>query len=289
MKEEVLSFLDPRPGDVVVDATFGGGGHSAEILKRITPGGILVAIDRDVEALERAEKIFGEGIKNVVTVKGNFRDIADILKERGIGKIDGAVFDLGFSSYQIDEAARGFSYTLEGPLDMRFDRAGGITARDIVNTFSEEDIRELIRDYGEERHYRLIASAIVAGRKEARIETTGQLSGIVEKAVGRWYSKQRIHPACRTFQALRIKVNDELSAAEQGLEGAISVLAPGRRICAISFHSLEDRVVKTVFKKEAKFGTLKMLAKKPIIPCEDEVKTNPRSRSAKLRVAERIK
>ena len=289
LRDEVLNFLDPSPGDIVLDATLGGGGHSSEILKRITPEGKLIAVDRDIEAIERVRARFAGQEDNVLFINGNFRDIAGLIKDRGISKIDGAVFDLGFSSYQIDDPSRGFSFLNDGPLDMRFDNIGGTTALDVVNTLGKEDLEAIIKEYGEERHYRIIAAAIVRARKSGKIRTTKELSEIINKAAGRWYSKQRIHVACRTFQAIRIYVNDEITAAEKGVEGALSMLAIGKRICVISFHSLEDRVVKNIFRREAKLGAVKIITKKPIVPQYAETTKNPRSRSAKLRVAERIR
>ena len=285
----MLSFLDPKPGDIVVDATLGGGGHSLEILKRILPGGKLIGIDRDIEAIERTRNIFRDKIENVILVNGNFGDLAKILNERKIGRIDGAVFDLGFSSFQVDDPSRGFSFLNEGPLDMRFDRLEGITAYDVVNSSGKEELSGIIKEYGEERHSKAIAAAIVTSRKNCKIRTTRELSKIIEEAVGKKYSNQRIHPSCRTFQAIRIHVNSEMASIEKGVEGALSVLSSGKRICVISFHSLEDRIVKNVFRRESKFKKAKIITKKPVVPGNFEIRNNPRARSAKLRVAEGVR
>ncbi len=289
LKEEVLDFLSPCPGDVILDATLGGGGHSREILRRIVPGGKLIALDRDIEAIEKARRDLSGSKDSVLFIHGNFRDVKTTLKEKGIERLHGAVFDLGFSSNQLDDPSRGFSFMHDGPLDMRFDRLDGITAYEAVNECGKDELAEIIREYGEERHARAIAAAIVKARKTARIKTTKELSGVISRAVGRKYSSLKIHPSCRTFQAIRIYVNDEIRSAEKGIEGAASMLLPGKRICVISFHSLEDRVAKNIFRREAKFGALKVITKKPVLPAYTEIKENPRSRSAKLRVAEGVR
>ncbi len=288
LKEEVLDFLDPEPGDILVDATLGGGGHSSEILKRIMPGGRLIAMDRDHEAIRRARLAFKDSEKGVTLVREDFRNIKRVLSGEGVEKIDGVIFDLGMSSYQLDDNSRGFSFMKDGPLDMRFDTSSGITAMDVVNSFTRNELAEIIREYGEEKHNNLIARAIVEARKRGYIRTTGQLAEIVSGAAGRWYSRQKIHPACRTFQAIRMYVNAEMSAVEHGVEGALGALRSGKRICVISFHSLEDRVVKNIFRREKKLGHVKIVTKKPVLPSRQEVYGNPRSRSAKLRVAERV-
>jgi 16S rRNA (cytosine1402-N4)-methyltransferase len=286
---EVIENLKLEAGDVIFDGTLGGGGHSFEILRRIVPGGRLIGVDRDPEAVERARKALESYAGNVELINDDFRAIDLILKKVGEEKIDGALFDLGISSFQIDESERGFSFLRDGPLDMRFDASGGISARDVVNGFGEEEIADIVRDYGEERHAKLVARAICAERKRKRINTTGDLVDVIRRAVGRKYTRQRIHPAARTFQALRIFVNDELGSVEDGIKKTITYLRPGARICVISFHSLEDRIVKNIYRATARSGTLAIINKKPICPGGDEVRKNPRSRSAKLRVAERVK
>jgi len=289
LREEVVDFLDLSPGDVVLDATLGGGGHTAEALKMITPGGRVVAVDRDIDAIERFREKFSESLSDMLLVNGNFKDIVELLRGNGINKIDGAIFDLGFSSFQLDDVSRGFSFQNDGPLDMRFNRADKLTAFEVVNTFGKDELAGIIREYGEERHSRKIASAIVDARKTGRIQTTKELANIIRLSVGRMYSNQKIDPSCRTFQAIRIRVNDEMAAAEKGIAGAVSMLSRGGRICVISFHSLEDRIAKNIFKKEARLGALEILTRKPVLPSREEVRNNPRSRSAKLRAAERIK
>ncbi len=285
--EEILLNLQPEPGDIIFDATAGSGGHAGEILKRIAPDGKLIAVDRDDEAMERIRIRFKGHKSSVICVNDNFRNIRGILKDRGINSIDGAVFDLGVSSYHLDDGGRGFSFLKDGPLDMRFDTRGGISARDVVNTYSRDELRTIIKDFGEERHALLVAKRICAARRSGAINTTGEFARIVNEAVGSKYRRQRLHPAARTFQALRIFVNDELAAVEEGVAGAIDCLRPGARICVISFHSLEDRIIKNIFRNEKREGRLDVITKKPMGPDPDEIRKNPRSRSAKLRVAEK--
>ena len=284
---EIIDYLDPHPGDVVLDATLGGGGHSLEILKRISPGGKLLAVDRDPEAIERVQESLGDYKEDITYVNDNFRNIKNILDGSGTEFLDGAIFDLGMSSFQVDDTERGFSFLKDGPLDMRFDSNQELSAKEVVNTFGKEELADIIRQYGEERHAKLVASTIVDARKKMVIETTAQLVEIVDKAVGRKYRAQKLHSACRTFQALRIYVNDELGAAKEGIEGAISYMRAGGRICVISFHSLEDRIVKNIFRDKTKYGELNIITKKPITPGSVEMIKNSRSRSAKLRVAEK--
>ena len=285
---QVLQYLDPAPGDTILDATIGGGGHAAEILKKISPGGRLIAIDRDSEAIERTSQRFKNQKDNeIIFINDNFRNIDRIVEKTGIAGIDGAVFDFGISSFQVDEGRRGFSFLRDGPLDMRFDPGQKLSAFEVINRFGREEITEIIREYGEERHAKLLASAICADRQKKKIGTTGELTDIILKTVGKKYSRQRIHPAARTFQALRIFVNDELSSIEEGISKTISQLRPGSRICVVSFHSLEDRIVKNIFRDTARSGTIGILTKKPLYPDQKEQKENPRSRSAKLRVAEK--
>lgn len=284
---ETIEYLDPKAGETILDATAGGGGHAEEILKRISPGGRLIAVDRDPAAIERVKaRLEGVG-GEVIYANDDFRNVDRILADAGIAGVDGAVFDLGFSSYQVDEAEKGFSFLKEGPLDMRFDPAKGVSAREVVNRFSRDEIAGIIRDYGEERHARKVAAEICSSRKRKRIETTRDLADIVQAAIGGWYRRQRLHPAARTFQAIRIYVNDELGAAEEGVKKALDLLNPGGRICVISFHSLEDRVIKNVLRDASRAGKISLLTKKPLVPSEQEVAENPRSRSAKLRAGER--
>ncbi|MGD2278594.1 MAG: 16S rRNA (cytosine(1402)-N(4))-methyltransferase RsmH [Candidatus Omnitrophota bacterium] len=285
--KEVIEKLDLETGDVILDATLGGGGHAKDILGKILPGGKLIAVDRDPEAIERGKKELADFKDSVIFVKEDFRNIEKVLGSPGAASIDGAIFDLGISSFQVDDEKRGFSFLKDGPLDMRFDRSQKLSAKDVVNKSSREELADIIKEYGEERHAKLVAGAICSSRKRKKIETTRELADIVLSAIGGKYRRQKLHPAARTFQALRICTNDELGAVGEGIRKAISFLSAGARICVIAFHSLEDRIVKNIFKEMKKSGELRIITKKPIIPGRDEVKANPRSRSAKLRVAEK--
>ncbi len=286
--KEVVHNLKPGAGDVVLDATAGGGGHAEELLRKITPGGRLIAVDKDPEAMERTRHRLMEFADAVTCVNDDFRNIEKIFGHLGITSIDKALFDLGMSSFQVDDGKRGFSFSKEGDLDMRFDPDKGISAREIVNKFSSAALADIIKKFGEERYAVLVAKKISSVRGKRRIKTTSELKDIIVDAIGRKYRKQRLHPAIRTFQALRIYVNDEITAAEEGIKKTIDYLAEKGRICVISFHSIEDRLVKNIFRDGAKDRQLKILTKKPIVPEEGEVRSNPRSRSAKLRAAERL-
>jgi 16S rRNA (cytosine1402-N4)-methyltransferase len=286
MLDEVMSSLNLMPGYTVLDATLGGGGHAVEILKRISPGGKLIGLDADASAVAMAAsalKDFGASCK---LVNENFRDLDKVLVSEGIQKLDASLLDLGISSFQIDDGARGFSLQHDARLDMRMDPRLEISAWDVVNRYKEEDLAELIKNYGEERFARRIARYIVYNRRERPIDTTTQLRSLVHRAVRG--KRGRIDPATRTFQAIRIEVNDELGALEEGLKKSIGYLAPSRRIAVLSFHSLEDRIVKNTFKLHALRGDLKIVTKKPQTASREETLSNPRARSAKLRVAERI-
>ena len=272
---ESLDLLNVQPEGVYVDATFGGGGHTRGIVER---GGQVVAIDQDPDAHERAERLGGVAIR---FVRSNFRDLEAVLDALGVPSVQGILADLGVSSYHFDDPERGFSYQREGPLDMRMGREGP-TAAEVVNTLGEEELAELIWRYGEERASRRIARAIVEARRQAPITTTTQLAEIVRRAVG---FRKVGHPARKTFQALRIYVNDELGALEALLQAAGRVLAPGGRLVVISFHSMEDRIVKHFLKGDPRF---RVLTKRPLVPGPQEAARNPRARSAKLRAGERI-
>lgn len=272
----------------MLDATVGVGGHAKEVLKRITPGGFLIGMDADEEALKIAEKNLVEFYGSFKLINDNFRVLDTILSDEGVKSLKGALFDTGVSSYQLEEASRGFSIKNDGPLDMRMDRRLKVKAYDIVNRYREEEISRIIGELGEERFHNRIAKYIVFERSKKPIETTRELANIIHKAVGSRYGKRRIDPATRTFQAIRIAVNDELTALEEGLKKAISYLDTGARISVISFHSLEDRIVKNIFKKYARDGILNIITKKPVRPSRQEMSENPRSRSAKLRVGERL-
>ncbi|MCR4441106.1 MAG: 16S rRNA (cytosine(1402)-N(4))-methyltransferase RsmH [Peptococcaceae bacterium] len=300
---EVLDFLSPQPGQVMLDCTAGGGGHSRAILSRLLPGGKLIALDRDKEAVEAAKKVLEPfGTENFLIMQAEFSDLQKVLQAVSIEKVDGIVFDLGVSSHQLDEAERGFSYRVDAPLDMRMDRAAGQTAAELVNERSPEELTRIIRDYGEERWAKRIAFFICEERKRGPITTTGQLADLIKKAIPQGARREGPHPARRTFQALRIAVNRELEVLAGALEQAIEVLNPRRRLAVITFHSLEDRLVKRVFQEKSggcacppdfpvcvcgKRAVVKILTGKPVQPSKEEMAVNPRSRSAKLRVVEK--
>lgn len=292
--KEVIEFLNPEPNDNFVDCTLGGGGHSLEILEKIKPNGKILAIDLDHGALEVFEKtISGFGDKERVTlVNGNFADLEDIADKNNFKSVKGILLDLGFSSNQLEEGGRGLSFLKDEPLDMRFGaisssgggERGEVAAEDIINSYRYEDLARIFREYGEERNAGRIAKAICEYRKKNKIKTTGQLVEVVNKVNYR----SRIHPATRVFQALRIAVNQELNNLEKVLPQAVKILEPKGRLAVISFHSLEDRIVKHFFRNKKQEGALNILTKKPIRTSEEEAMVNPRSRSAKLRVAEKI-
>ena len=300
--DEAMHYLAPRHGGRYIDATFGGGGHTRAILERSAPDGQVLALDADADAIERSERLAGRFHGRLHTAQGNFREIARLATERHFEHIDGVLMDLGLSSYQLDEPERGFSFRYAAPLDMRFDRQHGMSAAEIVNTWAEVDLARVIFEYGEETRSRAIARAISAERSRQPITTTDRLASIVERACGGRRGRA-IHPATRTFQALRIAVNDELQALREGLSGAVDLLASGGRLVVISFHSLEDRIVKNVLRAEATdcicppgtpvcvcghHARLRILTRKVVQPDAEEETRNPRSRSAKLRAAERL-
>ena len=285
---EALDHLDLKPGYTVLDATVGGAGHAGEILKRILPGGRLIGIDADRAAIDIARGNLKEFEGSFKLFKGNFRHLDEFLAAERAAGLDAALFDLGISSYQIDDGTRGFSIRFDAKLDMRMDTGLTITARDLVNKLREEELADIIFKFGEERYSRRIARSIAEERARKPIETTGELAAIIKRAVGRKYGKSRIDPATRTFQALRIAVNEELSAISDGIGKAVRILKTGGRICVISFHSLEDRIVKNMFRDYSRDKVLRVLTRKPIRPAIEETIVNPRSRSAKMRAAERI-
>ena len=304
---ECIEGLNIRPDGVYVDGTLGGGGHSSEILKRLN-GGKLFGIDRDRDAIQAATKRIHENLPECAhmfqAINGNFHDAKELLKEYGVTKIDGVLLDLGVSSYQLDARERGFSYHDDAPLDMRMDKTQPFSARNIVNEYSEKEIAAILRDYGEENWAVQIARVIADRRKISPIETTGQLVNIIDASIPKKFrQKDSSHPARRTFQALRIAVNDELAPLKNAIEDFADLLNPGGRICIIAFHSLEDRIVKTTYQtlfnpctcpKDfpvcvcGKKGVIKILTRKPISSNEEELNMNPRARSATLRIAERI-
>lgn len=288
--QETLEALDVQPGDTVVDATLGGAGHFAKLLSALGEGGVIVGIDADLAAVERGREAYANDrrperpVANLVN--DNFRNLSRILERLGIAPVDKFLFDLGWSGYQI-AAPRGFSFQNDEPLLMTYGE-GGETAADIVNSSSEEDLSDIIYGYGEERFARGIARAIVVARGEERILTTGALVKAIEAGTPAWYRQRKIHPATKTFQALRIAVNDEIGALREGIAAALSALAPGGRLAVISFHSIEDRVVKNLLRDAAKSGLGTVNPKKPITPSRAELLANRRARSAKLRVFERV-
>jgi 16S rRNA (cytosine1402-N4)-methyltransferase len=286
--DETIRYLAPEQGDIILDATVGGGGHSERIIREVAPDGRVIGIDRDATALEEAEKRLGQFKENIDLVRSDFRDLKKILAGLGIGLIDGIIFDLGVSSFQLDRSDKGFSYKNEGPLDMRMDNTQPLTAETVVNEFAAEQIADILKEFGEERYSRIIAGEIVKRRKGGRINTTRQLAGIIEDVVGSRYRGQRLDAPVRSFQALRIFVNDELGSLKEALDESVSVLKVGGRIVVISFHSLEDRIVKRAFREMSSKKQLNPLTKKPVRPGEDEIKRNRRARSARLRAAERI-
>jgi len=285
---EALDLLQVETSDVVVDATVGGAGHFKALASRLTEDGVLIGIDADEEALIRGRAAATDVAPTVHLVEDNFRNLSRILDALSIDSIDGALFDLGWSSYHLT-SGRGFSFKVDEPLYMTYgspDRAE-VTAADIVNNYSEEALADVLFTLGEERFARQIARGIVEARSRARILSTRVLAEVVEASVPAWYRTRRIHPATKTFQALRIAVNDELGALREGLEAAIDRLSSGGRIAVITFHSIEDRIVKTMLRDAAHEGTGCLVVKKPIIPSVTETKENPRARSAKLRVFEK--
>jgi len=285
-----VATLRPRSGGTYLDATVGMGGHAEAILEASAPAGRLLGLDRDAESLALARdrlRRFGERVR---LVHGDFAMLGALAAAHGWADFDGILFDLGLSSFQLDDASRGFSFSREGPLDMRIDRGGrGETAADLLARLSEGEIARILKTYGEERWARRIARQIVSARRVRPITTTTALAGLVAAAVPRRAWPRRIHVATRTFQALRIAVNDELGALARGLQAAIPLLAAGGRICIISFHSLEDRIAKETFRSLAACDPprLRLLTRRPIVPTAEEIDANPRARSAKLRAAER--
>ena len=299
---ECIEALNIRPDGIYVDGTLGLGGHSAEIAKRLTTG-LLIGIDRDETAIERAGARLQPYGGRIRLVHGNFSDVASILDRLGVEAVDGMLFDLGVSSPQLDEAHRGFSYMQDAPLDMRMDGSASLTAHDVVNTWPEDRLRRILYDYGEERYAPRIAAAIVRARQQKEIETTLELVEIIRSAMPAAALREKQHPAKRSFQAIRIAVNDELGAVQTMMDTAPDRLRSGGRLAVISFHSLEDRIVKNGIRRREDgctcprdfpvctcgfVQTLKSVSRKPILPSPEEQAANPRARSAKLRVAEHV-
>ncbi len=288
--DEVVLWLQPKPNGCYVDCTLGPGGTSARILQASGGHGRLIAIDQDPHAIELAHETLKPYIDHVTFHCGNFRDLGLILDSIGVPKVDGFLFDLGISSVQLSVAARGFSFQEEGPLDMRMDPSQSVTAGELVNRMPETELANIIYEYGEERLSRRIARAIVRERTNSPLRTTSELASVIQRSVPPAYRHGRLHPATRTFQALRIAVNNELAAITPALHEAVDRLAPGGRVCVIAFHSLEDRLVKYTFRDLAKQSDrgVRILTKKPCVASEEERKRNPRARSAKLRVVEKV-
>ena len=299
--EETIDSLNIKPDGIYVDGTLGGGGHAYEVCRRLGEKGSIVGIDQDAAAIEAASarlKDFGE---KVTIVRSNYCDMKSKLHELGIDKVDGIVLDLGVSSYQLDTAERGFSYREDAPLDMRMDTRQKMTARDIVNDYTEADLYRVIRDYGEDKFAKNIAKHIVQARAVKPVETTAELSEIIRASIPMKFQKKSGHPAKRTFQAIRIELNRELDVLRDSLDDMIDLLNPGGRLCIITFHSLEDRIVKSAFRKNenpctcppdfpvcvcGKKSKGSIITKKPILPSEEELEYNSRSKSAKLRIFE---
>ncbi len=300
--QECIDNLNIKPDGIYLDGTLGMGGHSYEIASRLTTGR-LICVDRDETAIERAGRRLAEFGDKVTLIHGNFSDAAAILDSLGIAGVDGMLFDLGVSSPQLDEAERGFSYMQDAPLDMRMDGSASLTAYEVVNSWSAERLNRILWDYGEERYARRITAGILTAREKAPISSTLELVDIIKSSLPAPALREKQHPAKRSFQAIRIAVNDELGAIASMMETAPDKLNIGGRLCVISFHSLEDRIVKSgiavrengcTCPREAPIctcgfvKTLRSVSRKPILPSEDEIERNPRSRSAKLRVAERV-
>lgn len=287
MIEEVLNYLCLKPGQIILDGTVGSGGHASKIIEKVQPNGLLIGIDKDLQILYIAKEYLSK-ISNTLCkfYHADYSDVDEVLRQAGVDKVHGVLLDLGASSLQFDWAERGFSFSKEGPLDMRMDRSRGVTVHDLIQRLSEKELEELLKKYGEERWSRRIARAILRAEKETGITSTRQLAAIIERVVP--IGKSKIHPATRTFQALRIAVNRELDSLGNFLDKIHHYMFAGARIVIISFHSLEDRIVKNKFVEKANQGIFKILTKKPISPGEAEIEKNIRCRSAKLRAAERI-
>jgi 16S rRNA (cytosine1402-N4)-methyltransferase len=308
MLDQAVDLLAVRDGGLYLDCTLGGGGHAREVIRRAGPAGRLIGLDRDASALSRAAETLKEVSGQVTLIHSDYQYLDDILAKIGIHGVDGILFDLGVSTWQVLDPERGFSFNNDAPLDMRMDRQAATTAADLVNNLDERELASLIQRYGEERWARRIASFIAAARARQPVATTGQLVEIIKAAIPAAVRRDGPHPARRTFQALRIAVNDELAGLERGLEAGIRMLAPGGRVAVISFHSLEDRIVKNTFKDWAMLPSrlerplvqvpggwaptgsaeLRILTKRPLVPDVAEVEQNPRARSAKLRAAEKL-
>ncbi|MBR6351489.1 MAG: 16S rRNA (cytosine(1402)-N(4))-methyltransferase RsmH [Firmicutes bacterium] len=300
---EVMDALAVKPDGIYLDGTLGGGGHSEGICQRLSENGTLIGVDRDKDALNAAEKRLQPYKNNKIFVQSNYADVKLILREQGVSGLDGALLDLGVSSFQLDNPERGFSYMHDAPLDMRMNADDSFTAEDVVNGYSEAELTKIIKDYGEERWAARIAQFIVKARKDKRLTSTYELVDVIKAAIPAKARREGPHPAKRTFQAIRIEVNDELGQLERSINDFIDVLNPGGRLVVISFHSLEDRIIKEAFKKRldpctcppefpvcvcGKVADVKKVTGKPVTASEEELEQNPRARSAKLRVLEKL-
>ncbi len=303
MLQECLDGLDIKPEGIYLDGTLGRAGHSLRIVQQLKGAGRLICVDRDQAALDAAQERLKDYMDRVSLVHSNFADVDAILDGLGIQKVDGMIFDLGVSSPQLDDSTRGFSYMADAPLDMRMDQSQTMTAADVINGWSQDELRRILLQYGEERYAGLIAAAIVRHRQEKPVETTLELVDIIKGAMPGKALKEKQHPAKRSFQAIRIAVNDELTAVDRMIRAAVPRLNKGGRLAVITFHSLEDRIVKTGLSAFAKGCTcppdfpvcvcgktpdIRLITKKPLLPSQEELTENPRSRSAKLRVAEKV-
>ncbi|MFN3531478.1 MAG: 16S rRNA (cytosine(1402)-N(4))-methyltransferase RsmH [Candidatus Brocadia sp.] len=286
MVEEVLDYLRPQPGQIILDGTVGNGGHAGRIMSKISPDGLLIGIDKDMEILQMAKQYLSKIGCPFKLYHADYSDVGEVLRQAGVEGVHGVLLDLGASSMQFDQADRGFSFSKEGPLDMRMDRSRAGTAQDLIQRLSVKELEELLRRYGEERWSRRIARAIRKEVEGVGIVSTRQLAAVIERVVPR--GKSKIHPATRVFQALRIAVNKEMESLEVFLDKIHNYMEVGARIVIISFHSLEDRIVKNKFAERANQKIFRILTKKPITPTEAEIEKNVRCRSAKLRSAERI-
>ncbi|MCI8956832.1 MAG: 16S rRNA (cytosine(1402)-N(4))-methyltransferase RsmH [Eubacterium sp.] len=300
--DETITGLNIKPDGIYVDGTLGGGGHAYEVLKRLSPKGRLIGIDQDGEALKAAGERLKEFENQVTLVRDNYCEIGRVLKELNIEKVDGIVLDIGVSSYQLDNLERGFSYKSDAPLDMRMDTRQELTAADVVNTYSENELFNIIKDYGEDKFAKNIAKHIVLARKDKPLETTQELSNVIKRAIPMKVQAKGGHPAKKTFQAIRIEVNRELTVLKESIDKMIEHLNPDGRICIITFHSLEDRIVKMKFRENenpctcppdfpvcvcGKESKGRVVTRKPIIPSEEEINVNKRAKSSKLRIFER--
>jgi len=289
LQKEVLEYLDPKPNENFIDCTIGEGGHTLAILEKNGPKGKVLGIEWDPELYKKLSRSDLDRLKaRLILVNDNFANLEEIAKSQKFRSVSGILFDLGMSSWHLKESGRGFSFLKEEPLDMRYNPQNPLSAEKIVNYWSALEIEKILEIHGEERFSKQIAKYIISFREVKPIKTTSQLVEIIKKATPDWYHRRKIHPATKTFQALRIAVNDELNNLEKALPKALNILKPGGRIVVISFQSLEDRIIKNFLKEKAKENILKILTKKPIKPSLEEIKINPRSRSAKLRAAEKL-